>query len=751
MTKIYDEQRSPMHQKLTQLLEERKIDNDTFDVLTKRRSVIPLKLISVDNKGSTDSLRQFTVIVTSEQPDIIHFPDGTEIHRILSHDVGAYDLKRVSDPSLPAPLLLDHSWSVEDQVGAIVPNSVGAAVTDSGSRCLKATVAMSDKSENTELLADIEKGITRGISVGVRVNDVEVLEQDELIVIKITQWQILECSIVAIPADTNCKITEEISDNGVYKQTAVGYSADLESTRQLLNANTEDANMPGQATTTETEQTSNGANTADEIRQINAQIKEYPEAYHDVLKEAALEAAESATPFATFQKMVPGIIAKGHDRVVHEFEVAQSEQKTTDEGETKTNQSLQLLKEAAGDDVAETEAPVERKIAAIHLKSAAHNQYSPTTALLSFQEGGVGGLSGIEKDVHQMLLSQQIRPTSGVLLDRTDTAVKALAGFARMSGSEASRHALLRVLDYTPDILTRVQGATESAGLIHDSLVPTAYIEALRAVGGITTWGTMVLDNQVENLEIPKQTGVTSGAWIDPNSTADPGETNATFGTVPVDMHTFATRVVFTRKALKQSRPTVDMLTSMDLIRTFALALTNVGLKGTGTANQPKGIMSTTNVKEVEVASVTGTGNNAIINPTLAEVLELMGAMGDSNALEGEGGKRWIMKPSQAYKGRGVFIDEGSGQRLIQLATGLDGLGTPVVTKVLEGVPVETYSEMAANKIMLGCFSNLIIAFFGGSYEVREDSITNGGTVLRAYMDVGTAVRHPESFGVLTD
>src|SRR6185369_9505399 len=110
---------------------------------------------------------------------------------ILSHDAKAILLDRLNDGGA---LLSDHDWT--RQIGVVV---AGSAATDGHvARC---TVKFSTRQAAEDEYQDVKAGIRTKVSVGYTINKYEYDEKEETLTA--TEWEPLEISLVAIPADTS--------------------------------------------------------------------------------------------------------------------------------------------------------------------------------------------------------------------------------------------------------------------------------------------------------------------------------------------------------------------------------------------------------------------------------------------------------------------------------------------------------------------------------------------------------------------
>ncbi len=137
-------------------------------------------------------------IDTEQRTAEFSFSSETPVERlfgmeILDHDPASVRLGRLSDGG---PVLLDHDPT--QQVGVV--ESVRIA---SGKGRVVARFSRSTR--GGEIFDDIADGIRRNVSVGYRVHDATTEQRDskEGAVVRVTDWEPFEVSIVSIPADTS--------------------------------------------------------------------------------------------------------------------------------------------------------------------------------------------------------------------------------------------------------------------------------------------------------------------------------------------------------------------------------------------------------------------------------------------------------------------------------------------------------------------------------------------------------------------
>lgn len=137
---------------------------------------------------SEDESRTINVAFSSEEPYMRWF--GEEV---LDHAEGSVRLDRLNGG---APLLINHD--VDDQVGVVEAGS--ARIDDDGiGRC---STRFSRSARGEEIRQDVLDGIRSLVSVRYKVHKYEVTEREgQPDLVRVTDWEPVEVSIVAIPAD----------------------------------------------------------------------------------------------------------------------------------------------------------------------------------------------------------------------------------------------------------------------------------------------------------------------------------------------------------------------------------------------------------------------------------------------------------------------------------------------------------------------------------------------------------------------
>ncbi len=255
-------------------------------------------------------------------------------------------------------------------------------------------------------------------------------------------------------------------------------------------------------------------------------------------------------------------------------------------------------------------------------------------------------------------------------------------------------------------------------GTDHDG---ASFIDALRAAMVTTRLGARVMSNLQGNVAIPKLATGTSTYWVAED--AAPTEGQPVFASVSLTPKNLASFVQISRNLLVQSDPSVEAVIQDDITQAIAVAIDAAALAGSGSSNQPTGILSTTGIGSVSFASAGA--------PTFAEIVAIESAISADNAMGAN--MAFVTTPALAGTLKTTTKDSGSGRFVSE-------------ENAIMGYSVNPTSSMTANTILLGDFSQLMIAQFGAIEVITERNAQTGQLTLGLHAMVDIGVRHAESF-----
>jgi HK97 family phage major capsid protein len=247
------------------------------------------------------------------------------------------------------------------------------------------------------------------------------------------------------------------------------------------------------------------------------------------------------------------------------------------------------------------------------------------------------------------------------------------------------------------------------------------FIDALRAAMVTTRLGARIMSNLQGNVAIPKLATGTSTYWVAEDGA--PTEGQPVFASVSLTPKNLASFVQISRNLLVQSDPSVETVIQDDITQAIAVAIDAAALAGTGSSNQPTGILATTGIGSVSFSS-TGA-------PTFAEIVAIESAISADNAMGAN--MAFVTTPALAGTLKTTTKDSGSGRFVSE-------------DNAIMGYSVNPTSSMTANTILLGDFSQLMIAQFGAVEVITDRNAQTGQLTLGLHAMVDVGVRHAESF-----
>ena len=173
---------------------------------------------------------------------------------------------------------------------------------------------------------------------------------------------------------------------------------------------------------------------------------------------------------------------------------------------------------------------------------------------------------------------------------------------------------------------TYVAGTASAGGnLIATDHLATNFIEALRDRLAVAELGATFLGGLVGDVSIPKRTGTATSYWFGADDSDSVTESTGTIGTVTMTPKTVGALSKFSHLMNLQSTPDIEQLIRADFVALLADAIDTAAINGSGSSNQPTGILNTSGI-----GSVAG-GTNGLA-PTLDHLMDLKKEVAVDNA-----------------------------------------------------------------------------------------------------------------------
>lgn len=274
--------------------------------------------------------------------------------------------------------------------------------------------------------------------------------------------------------------------------------------------------------------------------------------------------------------------------------------------------------------------------------------------------------------------------------------------------------------------------ATELSTDVIPFLDPQLQVEAL---------GATVLTGLVGNVDIPKQTGISTAVWA--SEIASATETNPLIGLIQLRAKRLTAFTPISKTLMLQNAFSVEQMVRRDLNRAIRIAWDKAAINGTGSSNQPTGILN-----YAGIGAVVG-GTNGLA-PTLNHIIDLETEIAVDDAdmgllayLTTPGIRGKLKKTEQFSAGTGNPVWKG----------GMLNEYKAMVSTQVPSTLTKGSSSGVCHAIIFGNWAELILAQWGGlditvdPYSRSKEALVE--LVVHSWVDVG--VRHEQSFAAMKD
>ena len=281
--------------------------------------------------------------------------------------------------------------------------------------------------------------------------------------------------------------------------------------------------------------------------------------------------------------------------------------------------------------------------------------------------------------------------------------------------------------------------AAEGGNLIET--MPARYVEALKDRLVVTKLGATVLTDLVGTVPVISSSAITA-SWYPEAGVAATQKTN--YAKAVLTPHRNAVNVVVTKDLLRQTSFDVEQDLLNKIADAHASLLESAAITGTGTNNEPTGILNTNGIGSVAI----GTNGGAI---TWKSVVDLETAINSNNANRGNmaymtNAKVWgALKTTEKAANSGRFIMEDNAEGRVN--------GYPIDYTNLVPSDLAKGSGTGLSALVFGNFKDLYIGMWGG-LDIVVDPFTSKKSAeieicMNAWNDV--LVAEPKSFAAIKD
>ena len=284
--------------------------------------------------------------------------------------------------------------------------------------------------------------------------------------------------------------------------------------------------------------------------------------------------------------------------------------------------------------------------------------------------------------------------------------------------------------------------ATAGGNTVATDLLAGSYVDALRARSLVRGAGATVLSGLKGDVAIPAANAVTTAYWVAENSAATEGA--PTYRQITMNPKTVSAYVDVSRHLLSQSAVAIEAILRKDLIDGLASAVDKGALQGSGSSNQPTGILNQSGIGSVAMGTNGGAGTYTAVVNTWKEVAK---DNADVGALS------WFTTPTQVARFMTTAkVSSTDSVMIMNSQNNLMGYNVNVTSNMPDTLTKGT-SSGDCSALLFGNFNDLIIGEWG-NLDVMVDPYslsTLGATRIASFYDIDIAVRHAESFSAIQD
>ena len=264
-----------------------------------------------------------------------------------------------------------------------------------------------------------------------------------------------------------------------------------------------------------------------------------------------------------------------------------------------------------------------------------------------------------------------------------------------------------------------------SAGgnLVADELLSGSFIDLLRNRLALANAGVTMLSGLQGNISIPRQSSASTAYWVGEN--VAPTESQQAIDQVNMTPKTVGAFVDYSRRLLLQASIDVEAMVRNDLTRVIALELDRAGIYGTGSSNQPLGLVNTTGIGSQTISTY----------GTFDEYIGMETDVATANA--DAGSMRYIINAAA----RGALKSTAKSASAV-------AAGFVFENGEINGYPAIVSNQLQNNDALFGDFSMMIMGMWSGlDLTVDPYAGATAGTVrIIALQDVDFAVKQPGAF-----
>jgi HK97 family phage major capsid protein len=278
----------------------------------------------------------------------------------------------------------------------------------------------------------------------------------------------------------------------------------------------------------------------------------------------------------------------------------------------------------------------------------------------------------------------------------------------------------------------RVFNVTGAPAMVGTEHLGSEFIDVLRARSFVMQLGTRVLSGLTQDVSIPRLTTSASSGWIAGDGADGLTPSDPELDSVTLSPKAVGALTVLSRKMILQGDPDSENMVRNDLAQLIAVELDRAAINGSGTSNQPLGVVGTSGIL---------TDTYPLAGPDFASIVAMEDKLAANNA--DLGNLAYLTTPALAATLK-------STQKAPTSSEFIWAAGRDRGTGEMNGFPAFATSNMVSDKLLFGNWNDLLMGVWG-AIDIEVDpyyDFAKGSIAVRVLAYVDFAVRHPESFAL---
>ena len=295
---------------------------------------------------------------------------------------------------------------------------------------------------------------------------------------------------------------------------------------------------------------------------------------------------------------------------------------------------------------------------------------------------------------------------------------------------------------FVPFVMSGLDTRTDGAGgFLVPTRVSSSIVDQLRQHAVCLRAGATLVTGLQSNFQLPTENAVLAANWIQENSGSDCSQSDPSFGVRMLYPHPMQATTAISRQLLRQSSADLSAWLAARIARGHALLLDAACLNGSGSSNQPLGILGTA------IGSVAIGGNGGPV--AASNLIALESAVGTANG--DVGSLAFVTNTLQRSKLRAV-PEFAAGT----LPLWRDGQMLSYPAFASNQIPSNLVKGTSSNcsAVVFGNWATLLIAEFSGVMELTIDEVTKvrqGEVELTSYAAYDAGLTTPLSMAAIQD